>query len=141
MLSLLADTGDGKTAMIIAITGTVSVVLTKIVDRLWELAQDGNKRQQAAKDKIEDHLETRIARLEVENERCERRVNRMGRRLRIQENSTSQMKAYIQGLPKNKGLPIYVEVPLDPEEPDDVENSKPITDTHQKLQPNELKED
>lgn len=109
----MVETMDsGNTAIIVAITGALSVIFTKLSEVLWNYV--AHKRNEQSK--MEAHLEKRISRLEEENARCERRVTRMWRNVRILENSNTQMRAYIHGLRRSKGVAPYEETPLSEEE-------------------------
>ena len=136
-IALFASDNAGRDSVLVILGGAIIAGVVKLLEMTWagwrERRAKTDAQDEKDQSKIEAHLEIRVARLEADNDRCGKRVTRLGQRIRVLENSNTQMKAFIAGL--NVDHPKYVEIPLEleKEEPD-----PPIpagSDTHSPLPP------
>lgn len=130
---LAAETNTGRDVVLIGLGGAIIAGVMKIIEFGWGWLTQNRADKKEEQGKVESHLEKRVQRLEAENDRCDKRVNRLNRRVRVLENSKTQMQTYINNH-MAPNAPPYVEIPLAPEEAEE-DTPKPPTDLHTPLPP------
>ncbi len=133
---LLAEVAEGgKTAVIIAVTSTISVTVLKLCEFVWNAWKEKRGENKAEREKIEDHLEARVDRLEKDNARCDKRVRRLSRQIRELENSKTQLSTYVNLMRQRlrdlgEDFDEFREVPLPPDPPEDDDMPAPGSHVH-----------
>ncbi len=136
---IAAESGDQRVVIISAITGCIGVVGTKLADFIWTWVKENKGTKTQERKDIIDHLNERVDRLERDNATGAKRQRKQSNRLRVVENSNTQMLAhimYLEHLIRTKGgidFAEYKEIPLPPVDDEEDTGAQSGTDLHKPL--------